>query len=728
MKTDRPELESAAGKFLTAFACVALATVTPSLLAQSSSGSTTPPAKDETLVLSPFKVSTDQEEGYMAQNTLAATGANASIHKIPQTVQIINEQLLKDLGVGEDFTMALQVAVGGIDRRSYNPGDDYFMWGFRVSSTLKDGLPYFSNGLNLNYDIARVEAIKGPSAMMYGQNSFVGGVINWVTRKPTKTPRYSAEAVYGSNDYKRGAIHASGPITDNIRYRADFGATDSNGNGRKFSYYKNYFAGGEVEWDVSSRTVVNVQASYQDEDEFNDLTMIDPLTGRIIDMPSDYTVSEPWSRRPKTTFRATAKLTTELADKFTSRTVLGYSNWTNDWLRDQTNGINVAAHTINKFTSSFNTSNHFTSIQQDFVKDFSTGPVDHRLTFGGDQRNETNRNTTTLYNNDFPSFDYLNPVYGISVPNPALPPPAGSLNTIGRARISGLYAQEQASFWDDKLILLGGVRYNNQLNISGAPSANGGNAARSVGDFNAPRYGIVVNPIKPVTVYYNYGESFTFQSGVDTYGNPYVPSVGKIREVGTKLLFPYGERNSVSGGFSVIDMEVTNVRIVFTQGPNDPNPGASGNKAAGTQTNKGFQWYVNLVHNFELGSLNLMANQYHGDIKNELGLKPAKIPNNTAGGVATFNFKKGVLKGLRVSSSVAYTGQQVGFNFPNGVPTTIPERTITNAMLGYKWKKYDFQLNVNNLADKIYVAGAESAIWIYADPGRDIRFSVNCRY
>jgi outer membrane receptor protein involved in Fe transport len=82
-----------------------------------------------------------------------------------------------------------------------------------------------------------------------------------------------------------------------------------------------------------------------------------------------------------------------------------------------------------------------------------------------------------------------------------------------------------------------------------------------------------------------------------------------------------------------------------------------------------------------------------------------------------------------VSSSIAYTGRQVGFTFPTtGQQTSIPERTIVNGMIGYSWKKYDFQLNVQNIGDEIYVAGTESPLWIYADPGRIFRFSVNYRY
>lgn len=702
-------------------------------IACSTAGAQTPapkPTDEEVLAMTPFQVTTSADEGYLSQNTLAATGVNANLMKVPQTVQIINEQLIKDLGVGDDFTSALQIAVGGIDRRSYNPGDDFFMWGFRINSTLKDGLPYFSNGLNLNYDVVRVEAVKGPSAMMYGQNSFVGGVLNWVTRKPTKVAKYSAEAVYGSNDYKRGAIHASGPITKDFRYRLDLGATDSDGNGRKFSYYRNRFVGGEAEWDISKTSQLSVTAAYQEENEFDDLTMIDPATGNIIDKGKEYTVSEPWSRRPKTTWRTTAKLTTILGEKFTSRTVFGYSNWTNDWLRDQTNGLNVAAHTINKFTSSFSTSNHFVSIQQDFVKDFSTGPVNHRVTFGGDQRNEVNRNNTNLYNNTNPAFDYLNPVYGASVPNPALTPPAGSVNSKSRARISGFYAQEQMSFWQDRIIALAGVRFNDQVNTSAAPLPSGNNAVLSQGNYTAPRYGVVINPIEPVSAYYNYGESFAFQSGVDTYGTPYVPSVGKVKEFGLKTMFVQGPAGSISASYAHIDMEVSNVRIVFTQGPGDPNPGASGNKAAGTQHNKGYQWSLNMNRNFEqIGSLNFLFNNYHGNIRNELGLKPLKVPNNTWSGIATFNFKKGALNGFKVSSSASFVGRQGGFTFPTtGAATTIPARTITNAMVGYKWKNYDFQLNVNNLSDKVYVAGAESALWIYADPGRVFKFSVNWHY
>ena len=199
---------------------------------------------DEAIELSPFMVSTAQDKGYQAANTLSGFGYDTPISKLPQTLQVANEQLLQDLGLGSnDLISAMEVASSSVVRRSFNNGDDQFMWGFRLAQSIRDGVPIgVSNPTGVMYDIERIEAIKGPAAALFGQASAVGGLLNYVPRRPSRTPKYRAELSYGSYDAKTAAIHAAGPITDKFRYRLDLGASDKSGR-RKFTFYKDRFYG-----------------------------------------------------------------------------------------------------------------------------------------------------------------------------------------------------------------------------------------------------------------------------------------------------------------------------------------------------------------------------------------------------------------------------------------------------------------------------------------------------
>ena len=77
-----------------------------------------------------------------------------------------------------------------------------------LTRSSRDGLPQkaidFSGFKVEPYALERVEVLKGPASVLYGANE-VGGLVNLVTKRPTKDPLYSAYASYGSfNTYESG--------------------------------------------------------------------------------------------------------------------------------------------------------------------------------------------------------------------------------------------------------------------------------------------------------------------------------------------------------------------------------------------------------------------------------------------------------------------------------------------------------------------------------------------
>jgi outer membrane receptor protein involved in Fe transport len=88
-------------------------------------------------------------------------------------------------------------------------------------SFVMDGLP-MSRGRELSlpqYDVQRVEVLKGPQALFYGKNT-TGGLISIVTNGPTDTPEAGIKAGYGfkAKD-KYVEAFASGPLSDTFKAR-----------------------------------------------------------------------------------------------------------------------------------------------------------------------------------------------------------------------------------------------------------------------------------------------------------------------------------------------------------------------------------------------------------------------------------------------------------------------------------------------------------------------------
>jgi outer membrane receptor for ferric coprogen and ferric-rhodotorulic acid len=298
-----------------------------------------------------------------------------------------------------------------------------------------------------------------------------------------------------------------------------------------------------------------------------------------------------------------------------------------------------------------------------------------------------------------------------------------------RSRYSGLYLQDQIGLWQDRVILVAGGRYNEFVQKSRTVSAPNSPVTITEGDKVISRYGVIVQPFpQDITVYYNRSESFLFNGGVDYLNNPLQPSVGTNNEFGAKGLFFNG---ALSLSATYFDIELSNVRVVFTQGPNDPIPGGSGVKQDGKQTNKG--WDLNAAVSRKLGSgvANLIATCYSGNSRNEAGVKPAAAINNSYSLLANYSVNEGGLKNFKFGGGYLFKGQRTiatAAGFPAGTIVKLPEYDVVRAFMSYSWSRYSLQLNVDNLLDEIYVQGAESAVWVQTDPGRVFKLTATWRY
>ena len=69
-----------------------------------------------------------------------------------------------------------------------------------------------------SFDMERVEILKGPQGTLFGRNA-TGGLIHYVTRKPTDEVEAYADVTYGNYDQIRVEAAVSGAITDNLKVR-----------------------------------------------------------------------------------------------------------------------------------------------------------------------------------------------------------------------------------------------------------------------------------------------------------------------------------------------------------------------------------------------------------------------------------------------------------------------------------------------------------------------------
>ncbi|MDZ8261520.1 TonB-dependent receptor plug domain-containing protein [Nostoc sp. ChiQUE01b] len=88
----------------------------------------------------------------------------------------------------------------------------FFIRGFTGSTTYRDGFRDF--GFLSPIDVAnidRLEILKGPASVLYGQND-PGGIVNIVSKRPLQQPRYEASFTVGSYNFYRSTLDLSSPL------------------------------------------------------------------------------------------------------------------------------------------------------------------------------------------------------------------------------------------------------------------------------------------------------------------------------------------------------------------------------------------------------------------------------------------------------------------------------------------------------------------------------------
>ncbi len=143
-----------------------------------------------------------RRHGYAASAVSSATKTTTPLRDVPQAVSVVSSALIADQRMTSMADVARYMPGVGIAQgegnrdtpilRGNSTTADFFVDGVR------DDVQYFRD----LYNVERVEALKGPNAMIFGRGG-VGGVINRVTRQADWGQSREASLQVGSWDNKR---------------------------------------------------------------------------------------------------------------------------------------------------------------------------------------------------------------------------------------------------------------------------------------------------------------------------------------------------------------------------------------------------------------------------------------------------------------------------------------------------------------------------------------------
>ena len=157
--------------------------------------------------------------GYSVPAVSSATKTTTPLRDVPQAISVVSRALIADQRMASmaDVTRYMPgvgFAQGEGNRdtpilRGNSSTSDFFIDGVR------DDVQYFRDV----YNVDRVEALKGPNAMIFGRGG-VGGVINRVTRQADWGQSREASVQFGSWDNRRFTADVGRGLNQTVALRA----------------------------------------------------------------------------------------------------------------------------------------------------------------------------------------------------------------------------------------------------------------------------------------------------------------------------------------------------------------------------------------------------------------------------------------------------------------------------------------------------------------------------
>ncbi|MBP5971874.1 TonB-dependent siderophore receptor [Brasilonema sp. CT11] len=632
-------------------------------------------------------VVTGEQDGYRVSNTRSATRTDTDTRDIPQSIQAIPQTVIKDQQITRITDAARNVS--GVSPLSGFGGvfDDYTIRGFTNPKVLRNGFTtsnFFSYGAN----VERVEVLKGPASVLYGQIE-PGGVVNYVTKQPLSNPYYAAEFTAGSFSFYRGSVDFSGPLTNDkkLLYRLNV-AYENSGSFRDFNDYDIFSVSPVITYKPSENTTLNFEYEYGRRRGGFDRGF-PPTSPVFLTLPVSRNLGEPSDFNNVDYHRGTLTVDHRFSESLQLRSgVSVQSSLNNDAYANIAGGTFEAdgRSLQREYGGDRDRPTEDYSWQTDLIGKFNTGSIAHQLLLGL----ELSRNTDVDFNftGDIASLDIFNPIYGARPTNIRL---SGLYDN--RIDTIGIYLQDQVTLLPNLKLLVGG-RYDFVDSVNSVTREDG-NTTRS--EFNdgafSPRVGLVYQPIEPISLYASYSRSFVPNNSRTASGEALEPSRGTQYEVGIKSeLFD----RRLSATLAAYDITKTNIP---TQDPNDINSVI----AVGEVKSRGIELDV---AGEILPGWKIIASGYLNDAfvseDNNPTIKGQRLVNSAYHGASlwtTYEIQKGDLQGLAFSAGIFFVGSRIT---NQSDPFTLPSYVRTDAAISYKRDNWRAALNFKNIFDVKY--------------------------
>jgi iron complex outermembrane receptor protein len=643
-----------------------------------------------------------EEEGYSVPDASTATRTDTPLRDIPQSIQVVPEQVIEDQQVTE-----LEEALRNVSGVTFggdvtSRGEEFNIRGFDNVPILRDGFRrYGSFGTFPEVaNLERIEVLKGPASILYGEIQ-PGGLINLVSKKPLAEPFYEAELQVGNWGFIRPRIDVSELLTDDGRLRYRLNALYQKSNSfRGFDQEdKRFFISPVLSWKISPSTDLTVSLEYTNDKRPADIGL--PAFGdEVVDVPRDRIANEPDDKIERKYLNVGYDLEHRFNDNWKLRNAFRYSSYDYDYnvLAYDLGDYDDETGILNRFFASQEGQDKNYALQTNLVGEVATGSIAHTLLFGVDLSRNNERIVSAV--GDTSPLNIFNPVYG-QIPKPdedTIPSFGGDEVETDRL---GIYLQDQISLLDN-VKLLAGLRYDTaeqKTTLIPGTSTLSGEQTRNY-DALTPRVGIVYQPIEELSLYTSYSRSFNPNTGTTISGDPLEPEKGEGYEVGVKAQL----LDRLFATLAYFDITKQNVAVT------DPLFPLDASIATGEQQSRGVELDVageilpgwNIIAAYAYIDAEVTADTNPDIVGNRL----FNVPKHSASLWTTYEIQSGNLQGLGFGVGFNYVGEREG-DLDNSFQ--VDSYFLTNASIFYRRNNWRFALNFKNLFDINYIEAAENS-------------------
>lgn len=664
--------------------------------------------------LDAVSVTRARAQGLNPQTVEAGTFRGSDILDVPSTVNVITRRAL-DLQAASGLYDALRNTAGVT--RQQNGGDTWdqiVIRGIAVENRtnyrLNGSMPIMNFSQVPMEDKERVEVLKGASALYYGFTA-PAGVVNFVTKRAGAGPVTRV----GMTLDQYGSAVANVDVARRLGAQDQFGVRVNAAGGVLGSYLDGVgdgnrrFGSAALDWRVNERLLLQADLEYDRRRIVEQAGVALPsAVNGVITLPHPVDpkrlVGPDWANFEATTRNAMLRADYALADGWALTVEAGHS----DTARDRRLAIFRFANAAAVATGAGSIRGNIQHLDVDsgmaraeLFGSFATGAVEHELTLGASR---TDKGQDPIYQRTYTvaAQNLYDPVEIASVSYGAYPgtPTTAALDT----RDVGLYLIDRIRFGPAWQLIVGG-RHSQYRSDQGS--------TRYRASETTPMLAGLYKLSERLSLYASYAEGLeegeTAPTGSDNVGQKMPPGVSRQKELGVRWQAPNGTLLSAA----LFDMTrpgyYTNADNVFTADGEQRYTGIE--LSAQGQLTRQLEWQASaqwLDPRFaRIGAA------YDGKL-------PENASRRTGSLFLNYGFER--LAGFSVNAGAYYTGRRpvndLDQAWLGGTTLFAAGARYATPVFG---KRSFWQLNVENLADKRYWAGAGTRL--AAGAPRTLKFS-----